>query len=282
MRCCHVAPIVLWVAVVALAPNAGAKTTSFCGQAITPKTRTIVCTRAVHSLKPLARLEELRSLELQKGAIGDGELRHLRRLRGLERLILPASKLRGSGLRYLRGSRNSLQILDLSQNPLDSRRLRALATFGALRRLDLHRTPIDDRGFSALFHKRRKLAPIVELRLADTRITSKSMAFVARLSGLTDLDLTNTAVDDNGLRRLLALAALRSVKLEGSCWDEPGVARLKKLIGGRGQVSTEDAVRYIDTTRVMRLPVTRNGKEQMIEHSVTTRRRLKPKHCAGR
>ena len=57
---------------------------------------------------------------------------------------------------------------------------------------------------------------------------------------------------------------------------------LKKLIGGRGQVSTEDAVRYIDTTRVMRLPVTRNGKEQMIEHSVTTRRRLKPKHCAGR
>lgn len=70
------------------------------------------------------------------------------------------------------------------------------------RRVDLANSQVDDASFKKLVNRLRYLKDVVELSLADTRLTSASLTALEKLPTLQKLDLTGTGITDSESARL--------------------------------------------------------------------------------
>ncbi|MCA9522009.1 MAG: hypothetical protein KC609_13595 [Myxococcales bacterium] len=246
----------------------GATTVAFCGQRIREDAEAVICRRQpVRSLRPLAKLRQLKWLELKQLHFADDELVHLRGLRQLKRLYLIDDHLDGRGLVHLAGLTN-LRTLDLARNPLTDRRLPALLglrALGKLKKLVLARTSITDRGVAQLLPR---LAAIRQLDLDFTSIGDAALIGVARLKRLSLLGLVGTRITERTLRRLETMRQLTFVAVAGTCYDgDESVKRLRMKLGKTASVTVNH-------------PSFPPSHASVVERGRTLRRvRVKPRHC---
>lgn len=93
--------------------------------------------------------------------------------------------------------------------------------------VDLTGKDVNSKTFEAL----KKIGPIAELKLKDTKVTDEDMKQLGQteLSGLlVDLDLGNTAVSDVGLKELKVSKFLMKLNLAGTKITDAGVADWQK------------------------------------------------------
>jgi hypothetical protein len=177
-------------------------------------------------LRLLDSLPELECLDLSRATIAhanpaDAEPSKspLLPLPKLQRLIAPASNLRGSDLSACTG----LQDLDLSRTPVDPSSAAAIGRLPSLRVLNLSRTGIDDAGVREL----TGLQHLTVLDLSGTHVTDAGLAHLSRLPALKTLWLTDTAVTDAGMVALQDCPKLSAVWVVGSQVTPRGVSRLR-------------------------------------------------------
>ena len=167
----------------------------------------LVKSRATDSdLDLLSRLPRLESLDITGGNVTDAGLKHLRRLKGLQRLYL-----------------NDL--------PITNSALAAIADLTQLDVLSLRNTKIDDEAMAHL----KKLSALSVLNLAKTGISNKALRQIQGLTNLDTLVLADTKatgecfVHLKPLRKLRVLNVDRCQDLDGYLMDLSGLSELRML-----------------------------------------------------
>ena len=201
-------------------------------------------------LEGLTALEKLLIMDRSPGVtdVGFGRLKGLVHLRVL---TIPSSRVTSKGLGALRdmadleslqlpggaiqdlapiGHLANLNVLDLSDTPIDDAGLAPVASWGKLDILKLEGTRITDRGLAHL----RGLGRLSDLRLGRTGVTNLGLASIAGLDRLYRLGLDHTSVDDGAFGRLAGLDRLQYLALDGTPITDRGIADL----AGLGSIAT--------------------------------------------
>jgi hypothetical protein len=183
-------------------------------------------------MKYVARLQELRELDLSQSGIADEGLWHLRELPSLRVLNLEgagsAGVLDGPGITD-KGAKalahhTKLRSLDLSWTRVTHEGVAFLSPLVELRELDLTGTYIQDKGF-------KHLAPLQKLRylgLGRTPITDEGMEFLAGLKELRGLSFYQTRITGEGMKYLAGLQELRTLYFDRTPLSDVGM----KYLGG--------------------------------------------------
>eukprot|EP00656_Telonema_subtile_P012279 TRINITY_DN1617_c0_g1_i5.p1 TRINITY_DN1617_c0_g1~~TRINITY_DN1617_c0_g1_i5.p1 ORF type:complete len:726 (+),score=122.29 TRINITY_DN1617_c0_g1_i5:312-2489(+) len=119
------------------------------------------CTQAI------AALPKLEVLNLARTGVGDLGVTVLKKLEGLEKLVLCSTKVTDESLKVISSSMKALVELDLSCKRVTDLGLRQLGHLSKLTTLNLSYTQVSDQGMLAL----RKLPKLTNLSLRWTRIT---------------------------------------------------------------------------------------------------------------
>jgi internalin A len=195
----------------------------------------------------LARSETLTELDLSDASVRD--MKHIGRLKGLQRLNLGTSDLGASqSLEHLRGLK-ALKVLNLRGRTPTSAGIDVLLSLKSLRSLILS---AGSRVQVIRFGRRRGMAidqsvggatngvlkrlarfrSLESLDLTGTKVTDWGLKYLARLKRLQNLDLTGTKVTDAGLKRLAKLKELQKLDLTWTKVTDQGVENLKKAMPG--------------------------------------------------
>jgi hypothetical protein len=166
----------------------------------------------------------LRSVWLGGPGITDRAVGDLRKLRGLEHLILRKTRLTDEGTKQLAGFRK-LRTLDLSSTRVTDRGLRTLAGLACLEVVVLNDTLTSDAGLEVL----SGLKQLKTLNLANTRVSDAGIERLVSLCFVEDLTLEGTAITDKGLARLSGLTSLKVLRLGGTGVTDQGLAELRSL-----------------------------------------------------
>ena len=201
----------------------------------------------VRPLRHVAEMIELRDLKLGKIPLRDEDMKFLRRLTKLERLMLPSrTELTDNWLPNLEGKVN-LSSLMLYNVAITTDGLRHLGSLSNLRSLSLHGsrvtslvpirpltkirwlclayTPIDDSALAVL----QNWPQLYDLDLRKTNITDAGMVTLSGLSSLRELNLSQTRVTDAGLRHLARSNSLRSVVVRETEVTDAGIAGFSRV-----------------------------------------------------
>jgi internalin A len=170
----------------------------------------------------LAKLSNLKALQLSGNAITDNGLGPIAALVQLKRLKLAHTYITDRGLAALKPL-SSLAELDLFDTEISDDGLKALAGFRGLAALDLGMTEITDAGLAHL----RRLPALRRLNLESTAITDAGLCHLAGLDSFEELDLSGTAITDAGLMQLWPLRNLRSLSLKRTAVTDAGLGELK-------------------------------------------------------
>ena len=172
----------------------------------------------------LAKSLAIRDLNLRGTHVSDNGMTWAAKIRGLERLALPAS-IGDKGLSHL-SELESLRALLLKNNEkITDAGLAILATFPKLSELDLTNTRLGD---AALVHVSR-IKTLRYLSLHGTKITDAGMTHLKALRGLYELKLSQTAISDQGLQSLTGMIMLETLLLGGTRITDEGLAHIGKL-----------------------------------------------------
>jgi Leucine-rich repeat (LRR) protein len=140
------------------------------------------------SLVEIARLPGLTELELSSTDITDRGLRHLRGLNRLSMLFLDGTRVSDEALSEVLPGFLDLEVLNLSGTAAGDKTLFRLASLGGME----------------------------SLIVGNTRVTSASLASIARLSSLECLALDGCAIGNRDIEQLLDLQSLRSLSLRNT------------------------------------------------------------------
>jgi serine/threonine protein kinase/Leucine-rich repeat (LRR) protein len=191
----------------------------------------------------LAKLPNLRQLELTNVPIDDAGLAGLASHEQLESIDLSGTRVTGRCLAYLAKSTHLKQLL-LANARLEPAQLAALAEFKELETLDLSASrEVGDANLGFL----DMLTQLRVLGLRSTAITNASAERIAGLSRLEQLDLEATAIDDGGLAQLAPLQKLKRLVLtktaitDGALGTLAQFKQLKSLGLSRTKVTAEAA-----------------------------------------
>lgn len=161
-------------------------------------------------LGPLASLNSLESVTIDRCQITDAQLTFLTKLPLLKRVSMSGCEFNGNFLPALEALPR-LEMLTLRE--IKGLRGRNIVLFlgGATRIqwLDLSSNDLLDRDLTGLSN----LSKCQYLTLDSNRLTSKACSGIGRMVSLQALDLSNTLVDDGGIRDLSLLTGLRSLRL---------------------------------------------------------------------
>lgn len=176
-------------------------------------------------MKYVARLYELRTLDLEKSQVTDKGIGLLAGLENLRWLSLRKTRVNYAGLAELRHLAN-LQYLDL-RGVARLGTLEPLSACAKLEHLDLTSTGLTDKRLDGL----ETLAALRWLSLGNNpKISDSSLRRVAGLTRLEELHLTNTGITDTGLEWLLNLKRLKTLDLFGTRVTREGVAKLLRSL----------------------------------------------------
>ena len=173
----------------------------------------------------LAESRELTSLLLRPMVYDDASFAALGRLTSLTRLgisglgrISPASLARLAPL-------VKLKYLSIHRGELTDEALKSLAPLSALESLDLPDSKIIGPGLSAL----APLKNLKSLSLVRAPMTDAGCQPLAAFASLEDLNLSETKITDQALASLVKLANLRSLTLSNTAVTSAGLAALAEL-----------------------------------------------------
>jgi Leucine-rich repeat (LRR) protein len=185
------------------------------------------------SLKPLAGLTSLRSLELLRVPdLTDAALAHMAGLTNLEEITLSGAKINGSGLVHF-AQMTRLQTLVMPGPELNDAGLAHLRRLTGLRRLYIGGGKYTDVGLENL----SRLTGLKEVGLGSESCTDACLASLAGLTNLEILSLTGPQVTDAWLDRLAGMKSLRHVDLDGAQVSDAAIERLRKALP-QVQIST--------------------------------------------
>jgi internalin A len=169
------------------------------------------------TLVQVARLRNLRELDLQRTNVSGLGIEHLGRLSHLSVLNIDYTRVDDQGVRAI-ANLKSLRTLYLAGNPyISDSGLRCLCKLPALVVLDLSRTGISDAGLVDL----AKCRQLSELRLAGDQITDEGAIVLAKMGQLESLDLTQTHISDVGVKRFKVLHLLRVLRMRNCTGVSP-------------------------------------------------------------
>jgi Leucine rich repeat len=177
------------------------------------------------NMRDVAKLEQLRVLNLRYTRVDDGGVRQLAGLKKLRALSLEGLHgLTDAGLAELSGL-TELRSLDLS-NATALTDLKPLAKMKHLQSLAAHGSPVTDAGLGGL----ADLTALRELDLSSTKVTGAGLKALAGLKELEALNLSNTAVTDEGVKELAGLIRLKSLNLSNTKVTATRVDALKMAL----------------------------------------------------
>lgn len=185
-------------------------------------------TTGTNALLPhIARMPELRVLNLALSDIEEGCLERMGKHEGLESLILSGTSVRDSDLSNLTNFPN-LEHLSLDDTPTTHRGWVRIKKLGKLKALDVGGTWVDDAGLA-------DLAEIKTLRSLGLRsgilakITDRGMEDLAKLPNLRELALTRGRITDAGLKHLTNLPNLQKLGLIDTRVTDAGIESLTAM-----------------------------------------------------
>jgi hypothetical protein len=172
----------------------------------------------------LARLTNLRCLNLMSTSIRDAELIYLGGLENLEELnLFGCEQLTGAGLAHLKALRK-LRILVLDRTPITADGLIHIENLTNLKELYLNDSAIGDEAMARV----RTLTRLEVLAVHGcTAITDAGVAHLAGLRRLKGLALSQTQITDAGLRCLKGLKGLHDLDITGTHVTNAGVGELQ-------------------------------------------------------
>lgn len=183
----------------------------------------------------LAKLPELRTVNLSHTKIGDSGLAHLRPLKKVTRLICYyCDYITDGGIAYLKDWEN-LEYLNVRGTEVTSRVFELLAKMKRLRFLDVGFSRVNDDGFSAL----ASLERIEELHIGGDKMSGLALPFLRMLPALRHLDVNGSQRTDSGrwglmltdvnIESIAALTRLQVLNIGGSNLSDAGMKSLTSL-----------------------------------------------------
>jgi hypothetical protein len=175
-------------------------------------------------MRGLARLPNLKELELVDCDIARGSISELGALSKLEVLSLFGSVVTDEDLQVLRHL-SSLEYLRLSRTNISDAGLEHLASVHRLKYLGLDRTNVTGPGLVHL----KSLPRLVGLNLEGLNVTDEDLPCLRHFPSLGVLYLSGTNVSDAGLEHLAAIPSLERLFLDRTKVAGHGLAHLKDL-----------------------------------------------------
>ncbi len=175
------------------------------------------------SIKEIAGLKQLQTLDLSNSVVTDAGLKELAGLDQLQTLHLWHTKITDTGLKELAGLQQ-LQTLNLVGTQVTDAGMKELARLEHLQTLYLGSTKVTDVGLKEL----AQLKKLQTLGLNHTQVTDAGLKELAGLKQLQMLNLWKTQVTDAGLKELAGLTQLQTLYLFETKVTDAG---LKELVG---------------------------------------------------
>ena len=183
----------------------------------------------------LARIPDLKRLDLSLTRISDQGLRHLRPAPQIVELNLYYAELiTDDGMSAIRGWKH-LKRLNLRGTKITDKTLEMLATVPTLESLDIGFAEITDVGLDHL----SVLPNLRELTIGGNKLTDLGVQMLRQLSQLTHLDLGGSqrtdsglwsvTITDGGMDSVATLSTLKELRLNGTAVSGRGLERLKGL-----------------------------------------------------
>jgi hypothetical protein len=178
------------------------------------------------SLKQLARLRNLRHLQLQRNpGLADATLAELAALPRLERLDLECRKVTGQGLKRLAAAKE-LRALVLERIDVTDEDLKELAKFPKLEELTLF---LDGRVTDAGVRELGQLKRLRALRFGFPQLTDEGVGHLTKLQGLESLSLFGPLIGDRGMKEVARLENLRRLEIFNTQVTDAGLKELSGL-----------------------------------------------------
>ncbi|MHC4395685.1 MAG: leucine-rich repeat domain-containing protein [Planctomycetota bacterium] len=167
--------------------------------------------------------DELENLSIYSQKLNDTDLKYIKNLTGLQRLIL-LGPITGEGLVNLQGMQ-CLKELYLLRTQVDDNNLSHLQFIDTLEELRMwNNSRITGVGFSQL----KNLKSLKRIGFYQTPISDEGMKYISQMKTLEDLSLQSTKVTEKGLEYLKGLPKLKILVLPPGTTDK-GLANLKEV-----------------------------------------------------
>lgn len=156
---------------------------------------------SVKAMPSLAKLTDIKVMDLEKSEMNDAGLSELKPLKNLQALLLFANEFDGSFLKELTGL-NKLKVLILNNNDVKVENLRYLSRYKSIKVLGLSYTHLTaaSAGFLADMPQLETL-----LLAGNYQLDDKVIPILAKLKNLHFLDIRKTGITMNGFKRLKVL-----------------------------------------------------------------------------
>lgn len=153
-----------------------------------------------NSLQYISRMHKMKSLSLKESTIKDEWLSYIEKL-PLSYLSLYGTKISDAGAPHL-AKIKTLHQLDLTDTDVTDASMEALASLPILDNLQLVRTGVTNSGVAVLQKKATKL---VNLELADTKVTADCLASLGSFSKLAEIEIAGIQLKPEDLAQLKPL-----------------------------------------------------------------------------
>ena len=163
------------------------------------------------------------SIDFWQVPVTDENLKRLAKSKGIQSLILSATKITDVGLKEL-ASCNHLTFLDLTDTKITDEGLKELKGCVSLHYLHLKKTGVTDTGLETL----SVMQKLKYLNLSGTKVTGAGLKS-ADLNCLTDLFLGGSASTDESLKTISKLTTLECLFLEDTQVSDAGLRELPTL-----------------------------------------------------
>lgn len=174
------------------------------------------------SIEHLAGIPNLQTVRLDGVPLQDEWLKPLSRVDGLRTLSLSSTGITDPGVGHFRGTK--LMELDLSDNRLPDTVTLILTDIKPLTSVDLSGTDIGDPSCKQLL----SLPRLRSLNLNRTKVTNLGMAELAKARKLQSLSLNETSISNAGLSSLTKLRLLRDLSIKLTQCSLAGVDDFRK------------------------------------------------------
>jgi len=161
-------------------------------------------------LEVFARLPHLEVLSAINCNLNENDLASLAQATQLRDLQLWKHAIR-RGLRYASGCKE-LEVVDISDNPIDLEGVKELHLLKRLRTLYASHTPIDDERFAVI----SSLGRLQKLSVAYTNLTPFASEFLKNLRELTNLSWPSSAISFDNVRDFTDLPQLEQLDISGT------------------------------------------------------------------
>jgi Leucine-rich repeat (LRR) protein len=173
----------------------------------------------------LTNVRDLRELYLNGTQLTDRGLRHVAHLKDLWNLCLNDTRVSDEGVRLF-GSLQSLNLLSLERTKVTGRTFASVVNNDCFS-LYLGGAEVDDDGVRVITER---LTNLMRLDLSGTRITDRSVPYLARLPKLNDVRLRHTDISDEGLQVLFNHPSLEAIYLQGTKVSDFGIGKLMRTL----------------------------------------------------